>query len=192
MRYSSLLVLITISCISALPIRFGPRIRYSIFGDNKISQRESIPYDESTEIMLFVNSEMFVFGFGVDAEITENLNMDLSGYWGHYEPKYVSIPIHSEYPINRKGNISIYTVGVRKIIGNIFISADTEVCYLRESWTDPTQGNREVRDSLSIGPALGVGTTIELPLGVLKPEMGLIFPAFSDILGKISLSLLLP
>ena len=81
MRYSALLVLLIISCTSALPIRFGPRIRYMIFRERQISQRETILYDESTEIMLFVNSEMFVLGFGFDAEITENLYMDLSGYW---------------------------------------------------------------------------------------------------------------
>ena len=192
MRYSALLVLLIISCTSALPIRFGPRIRYMIFRERQISQRETILYDESTEIMLFVNSEMFVLGFGFDAEITENLYMDLSGYWRRYEPKYVSLPISYEYPINREGSISMLTIGVCKTIENIFISVDAEACYLRESWTDPNQGNHEVRDSLSIGPAVGVGTTIELPLGVLQPEMGLIFPAFSGILGKLSLSLLLP
>ena len=122
----------------------------------------------------------------------DDIKIDVTGFWCSYETLYVTPPESASYPFDRSGIISIFTLGVHKAIGDLFICVGAEAHYFRESWTNPYLGSRESLDSLSLGPTVGIGTLVDLPLSTMKFEMGLVFPGFSDVWGKIGVSFLLP
>lgn len=192
MRICVLLVLIVLTCVFAFPLRFGPSVKYSIFGFSQLSERNSVSYTESTTMMLFSDSEMFASGIGIEVEVTEDITVEFSCYLKNYNPCYICIPDSSEYAINRTGKITMLSIGIRKLLQDFFVCAGAEAHYYRERWTDPYQGGGLSRDSLVIGPAFGVGTLISFNYFTLKPEIGIVIPGFSSLIGKIGLTLLIP
>ena len=190
---TTVLILLTVSFFAvSVPLRLGPSVRYSIFGSGGLSEREAVSYEESRGTMLFYDSEILMFGIGMEAEVMKNHSIEFSCYLSSYGPKYVTQPDSSEYAMNRTGKIALFVLGLRRSIGDYFLSVGAETHYLRERWDDPFTGDETTRDSLAVGPSLGVGTLISLDLFTLKPEIGLVFPRFSDVIGRIGITLLIP
>ena len=190
-RYTYM-VLLALTCSFAFPIRFGPCVKYSIIGSTQMSMRDCVEYSESTEMILFGESELFALGIGIEGRIADNLTVGFTVCMSNYDPVYIVSPDSSNFSINRTGRISMFSLGMRKSLHSFFVSAGVEAHYYRERWTDPYQGTGLSRDSLVFGPALGVGTIIDLDICALKPEMGIVFPGFSNLIGKIELTLLIP
>lgn len=152
---------------------------------------ESVPYEQSTSQILFSDSEVLIPGLEVDACITRDISISLGGFWRSYDPKHVTPPDSASHPLDRSGSFSMYTLGFQKTFGKIFVGVGAEAHYFRESWSDPFHGGIETRDSLSLGPAVGAGTLVDLSYCSIKFDLGLVFPGFSDIWGRIGLTLLL-
>lgn len=192
MRRSTFLILAALSYTAAFPLRVGPSIRWVIPKKTVYWDRGSVSYEMSTSNIIFGESELLVPGLEIEASISENLSIDIGAFWRNYEPAYVTPPDSALFAIDRSGSFSLYILEARRTIGGIFVCVGAEAHYFREMWTDPFQGNQKLHDSLSIGPTICTGSMVDLPAGSLKFHMGLIFPGFSELWGRIGVSLLLP
>lgn len=190
MKLSILLVLILLIGAIALPFKFGPAVRWVITGT--WNDAESEDYERSLSRMLFRKGAIIMVGTMVDVELTDDLSVEATGFYAGYDPIYVTPP-DTTYtpPMNRSGYMSSFSLGVRKNLGEMFVIAGVEAHYSRESWTDPYQGDRCTIDFLSVGPAVGIGTLMDMSLCFLRFDMGLVFPDFNDVWGSIGLSLLI-
>ena len=191
MRILIIIVLVTVSSAFCFQLKIAPSVRY-LTQFNKPFMQVSISYEWSKENILFSESDMIILGIGLDSDINDNISINISGYWRNYNPAYVLPPDSSSYSLDRSGNISILTLGVRKAFSEMYVSTGVEAHYYKESWSNPYSGEETSLDSISIGPSLGIGTVIELPLGSLKFEIGLVCPNFSDLWSSIGISVLLP
>ena len=191
MRILIIIVLVTISSTFSFQFKIAPSVRY-LTQFNKPFMPVSISYEWSKAHILFSESDMIILGIGLDSDVNDKFSINISGYWRNYTPAYVLSPDSSNYSLDRSGNISILTLGVRKAFSEMYVSTGIEAHYYKESWSDPYTGEETSLDSISIGPSLGIGTVIELPVGSLKFEMGLICPNFSDLWSTIGISVLLP
>ena len=191
MRYLIIIVLVTVSSTFSFQFKIAPSARY-LTQFNKPFMQESISYEWSKENILFPESDMIILGIGLESDVNEKITVNISGYWRNYNPAYVLPPDSSSYSLDRSGNISILTLGVRKAFSEMYVSTGVEAHYYKESWSDPYSGEETSLDSISIGPSLGIGTVIELPVGSLRFKMGLICPNFSDFWSSIGISVLLP
>ncbi|MCK4506285.1 MAG: hypothetical protein KAW14_11770 [Candidatus Aegiribacteria sp.] len=189
MRLSILLVLLTLIGAIALPLKVGPALRMVITGTRNDAESEN--YETSLSRMLFRGGAIIMVGAMADVGLTDDLSIEASGFYAGYDPIYVTPPDTAYISINRSGYMSSFSLGVRKDLGEMFVNAGVEAQYSRESWTDPYQGNRCIIDSLSVGPTVGIGTLMDLSLCLLRFDMGLMFPDFDDIWGRIGLSLLI-
>ena len=189
MKLPILLALALLIGATALPFKFGPAVRWVITGTR--NDAESEDYESSLSRMLFRRGAIIMVGAMVDVGLTDDLSVEASGFYAGYDPIYVTPP-DSTYapPKDRSGYMSSFSLGVRKSLGEMFISAGIEAHYSRESWTDPYQGDRCSIDSLSVGPIVGIGTMIDMSLCLFRFDIGLVFPDFDDVWGKIDLSLL--
>lgn len=190
MKLSILLVLMLLIGAIALPFKFGPAVRWVITGTRNDAGSED--YERSLSRMLFRGGGIIMVGAMVDVGLTDDLSIEASGFYAGYDPIYVTPP-DTAYtpPMNRSGYMSSFSLGVRKDLGEMFVNAGIEAHYSRENWTDPYQGNRQIIDSLSVGPVAGIETMMDLSLCLLRFDMGLVFPDFNDVWGSIGLSLLI-
>ena len=182
------LILLIVQCSLGLSLRLGPSVKYMIFGSSTLGLCGCVLYEESISRLLFSESEMLIPGFEFAATIFNDVNLDLAVYWRHYYPMYILLPDSASYSVNRRGSISVFELGVRKDFTKFFLRPGGELQYFSEEWSNPFDGHNESIDSISIGPALCIGTEIDVSIMSLKFEMGLVFPNFSDIQGRIDLS----
>ena len=184
-----MLILTVLIGANALPVKFGPSIRWVITGSRIYAESED--YESSLSRMLYAGDALLMFGATVETGITDDLTIEVSGYYSGYDPVHVLPPDTTCTSIDRSGYMCVFSTGVRKDLEKMFVSAGVEAHYSRESWPDPYNGDHCSIDSLSVGPAVGIGTVMDLSPCLLKFDMGLVFPEFSDIWGKIGLSLLI-
>lgn len=177
----------------AVSIGIGPSVRYLTSGSSDLSLAQSVGYEESVSRMLFCDEGLLLFGLRVSAAVTESFNAIAEGSWRGYEPCHVTQPDSAgQFDPDRSGNIAVYSLGIERQLGSWKALLLAEGTYFRESWSNPVTGIRETRDSLAVGPALLIGMDIDISPGVLCYDMGLSFPALTDVAGRISLSYLLP
>ena len=189
MRLSIILILVALIGVTALPFKLGPSIRWVITGSRNDSESED--YESSLSRMLYAGDGLLMVGAMVEAGLTDDLTIEVSGYYSGYDPTYVTPPDTTSTSIDRSGYMCTISIGVRKGLGKMFVNAGVEAHYSRESWADPYNGDNCTIDSLCAGPMVGIGTLMDLTPCFLRFDMGLVFPEFSDILGKINLSLLI-
>lgn len=189
MRLSTLLILVVLIGVAALPFRLGPSVMWVITGSRIYAESED--YESSLSRMLYAGDALLMVGAVVEAGLTDDLIIGVSGYYSGYDPIYVTPPDTTCTSIDRSGCMCAFSLGVRKDMGKMFVNTGVEVHYFRESWSDPYQGDHCTIDSLSAGPIVGIGTLMDLSPCLLRFDMGLVFPEFNDIWGKINLSLLI-
>jgi hypothetical protein len=190
-RSVAIVLLITLSS-PGITIRLGPSVRYLVLGPGALDNRESFPYEESTSRLLFSGSGMVMPGFVAEVMIADDLSMGLAVYWRYYDPKYIMLPDSASYPLDRRGSISVFGLGVRKYFSDLNLCSGGELQYYREEWSDPFNGDYESLDSVSAGPSVCAGMELDMSFLSPKIEMGLVFMNFTDIQGRIDLSVLLP
>ncbi len=185
-----MLILIPLIGATALPFKFGPSVKWFITGSQIYSCCED--YESSLSRMLYAGDALLMIGAMVETELTDDLTIEVSGYYSGYDPAYVMTPPDTACTsIDRSGYMCAFSLGVRKGLGKMFVNAGVEAHYSRESWADPYNGDNSTIDSLSVGPMVGIGTLMDLTPFLIRFDMGLVFPEFSDIWGKIGLSLLI-
>jgi len=189
MRLSTVLVLVALIGVTALPFKFGPSIKWVITGSR--NDAESEDYESSLSRMLYGGDALLMIGAMVETGFTDDLTIEVSGYYSGYDPIYVTPPDTTCTSIDRSGYMTAFSLGVRKDLGKMFVNAGVEAHYSRESWANTWNGDNCTIDSLSVGPAVGIGTLMDLSPFLLRFDMGLVFPEFNDIWGKIGLSLLI-
>ncbi len=191
-HYLVLLLLLTTSSW-AVSIGIGPSVRYMIHGGSGLGMSESLGYEESVSRMLFCDEGLLLFGLRVSVAVTDSFNAIAEGHWRGYEPCHVTQPDSAgHFDPERSGDIAVYSLGLERQLGSWKALLLAEGIYFREEWSDPVTGIRETRDSLAVGPALLIGMDIHVSPGVICYDMGLCFPALTDVAGRISLSYLLP
>lgn len=152
---------------------------------------ESVGYENSLSRMLYAGDALLMVGVMVETGLTDDLTIEVSGYYSDYDPIYVTPPDSNCTSIDRSGYMCVFSLGVRKCLEKMFINAGVDIHYSRESWANPYNGDHCTIDSISVGPAVGIGTLMDLSPCLLIFDMGLAFPEFSDVWGKIGLSLLI-
>lgn len=170
----------------------GPSVRYMIPRSSSLSEVESVGYQESVSRILFCEKGLLLFGVRINAAVSESCNAVAEGYWRGYDPCYVTVDSAAQYDTDRSGRLAVYSIGMEKQLGSWKAKVLAEGTYFRESWSNPYTGARETHDSLAIGPVLLIGMDINICPGTLSYDMGLSFPALTDVVGRISLSYLLP
>lgn len=191
----NLYVFIVCSVITTigLPFGIGPSVRFSVFGRNALDEGETVLYEESVSKTLLIDEAMLLPGIRVSIPTSECCDALIEGYWSRYNPCYVvNTDTTAEYNINRRGNVSFYTIGLRRSMGNWNSVLFAEGMYMRESWLNPITGAPESTDSLAIGPGLLFQVAIDTSHGEVNYDIGILFPAFSDVIGRVALSYLLP
>ncbi len=171
----------------------GPSARYMIIGSSFLSEIQSVGYEESISKILFCEEELLLFGLRINAAVSESCNAIVEGHWRGYETCYVTVSDSAaQYNPDRSGNLAIYSMGIEKQLGSWKAILLAEGTYFRESWLNPNTGTTETHDSLAIGPVLLIGADINISPGTVSYDMGFSFPELADVVGRISVSYLLP
>ncbi len=178
MRVSAMLILVVLINVTGLPFKFGPSIKWVITGSGNYAESED--YETSLSRMLFPGDALLMVGAMVEAGFSDDLTIEVSGYYSGYYPTYVTPPDTTCTSIDRSGYMCVFSIGVRKSLQKMFLSAGVEAHYSRESWADPYQGDQCTIDSLSVGPMVGIGTLMDLTPCLLRFDIGVVFPEFSD------------
>jgi len=186
------LALFILAASSAAGFRFGPSVKYMVFGSNRLSEVEGVSYEESSTTILFNESALFLPGLVIEVPLADGWKADLGFHRSGYDPAYVILPDTSEHQLNRSGNIPVFELGLSREIGAYHLAPALELHRCSEKWSNPNDGAIESLDSTAVGPSISLGTEMELPFFSPKFEMGLVFPALSDVQGKVELSALVP